>query len=68
MHDGIYGYRPEKISFARLMLSTLLQLGHLELIPELNFQKRLGYPYENGGLTKDRIYGGFNLVLPFDIF
>lgn len=67
-HDGIYGYRPEKISSARLTFSTLFKLGHLELTPELNFQKRLGYSYENGGLSKDRIYGGLKMVLPFDIY
>jgi len=66
-HDGIYGYRPETISSARLTLSTLFKLGHLELIPELNFQKRLGYSHENGGLTKDRIYGGLKMVIPFGI-
>lgn len=66
-HDGIYGYRPEKISSARLTLSTLFKLGHLELTPELNFQKRLGYSYENGGIAKDRIYGGLKMVLPFNI-
>lgn len=66
-HDGIYGYRPEKISSARLTLSTLFKLGHLELTPELNFQKRLGYSYENGGIAKDKIYGGLKMVLPFNI-
>lgn len=66
-HDGIYGYRPEKISSARLTLSTLFKLGHLELTPEINFQKRLGYSHENGGIAKDRIYGGIKIVLPFDI-
>lgn len=66
-HDGIYGYRPEKISSARLTLSTLLKMGKLELTPELNFQKRLGYSYENGGIAKDRIYGGLIMVLPFNI-
>jgi hypothetical protein len=63
-HDGIYGYRPEKISSARLTLSTLFKLGHLELTPELNFQKRLGY---SDGIARDRIYGGLKMILPFDI-
>ncbi len=63
-HDGIYGYRPEKISAARLTLSTLFKLGHLELTPELNFQKRLGY---SDGIARDRIYGGLKVVFPFDI-
>lgn len=67
-HDGIYGYRPEKISSVRLTLSTLFKLGHLELTPELNFQKRLWYSSENGGITKDRIYGGLKMVLPFNMF
>ncbi|MBI5632356.1 MAG: hypothetical protein HZA15_02615 [Nitrospirae bacterium] len=66
-HDGIYGYRPEKISSARLTLSSLFKLGHLELSPELNFQKRLGHSHENGGIAKDRIYGGLRLVLPLSI-
>lgn len=66
-HDGIYAYRPEKISSARLTLSTLFKLGHLELTPELNFQKRLGYSSEDGGIAKDRIYGGLKVVLPFGI-
>lgn len=66
-HDGIYGNRPERISSARLALSTLFKLGHLELTPEINFQKRLGYSYENGGIAKDRIYGGLKVVFPFDI-
>jgi hypothetical protein len=66
-HDGSYGYRPEKISAARLTLSILFKLGHLELTPEINFQKRLGYSSENGGIAKDRIYGGLNLVLLFGI-
>jgi len=66
-HDGIYGYRPEKISSARLTLSTLFKLGQVELTPEINFQKRLGYSYENGGLSKDRSYGGFKMVLPFNM-
>jgi len=43
------------------------KLGHLELTPELNFQKRLGYSHENGGIAKDRIYGGLKMVLPFGI-
>ena len=30
-HDGIYGYRPEKISSARLTISSLFKLGKLEL-------------------------------------
>lgn len=66
-HDGIYGYRPEKISSARLILSTLFKLGHLELTPEINFQKRLGYSYKNGGIAQDKIYGGLKMVLPFNI-
>ena len=66
-HDGIYGYRPEKISSARLTLSTLFKLGHLELTPELNFQKRLGYSHENGGIAKDKIYGGLKMALLFGI-
>ncbi|MFA4828868.1 MAG: hypothetical protein WC855_07115 [Thermodesulfovibrionales bacterium] len=66
-HDGIYGYRAEKISSARLILSTLFKFRHLELTPELNFQKRLGYSYENGGIAKDKIYGGLKMVLPFNI-
>lgn len=64
-HDGIYGYRPEKVSAARLTLSTLVKLGVLELRPEINFQKRIGL--ENGGIAKDRIYGGLNIVVPFKI-
>lgn len=66
-HDGIYGYRSEKISSARLTLSTLFKLGQLEVTPEFNFQKRLGYSYENGGIAKDKIYGGLKMVLPFNI-
>jgi hypothetical protein len=66
-HDGIYGYRREKISAARLTLSTLFKLGKLELTPELNFQKRLKYSSENGGIAKDRVYGGFRIALPFGI-
>lgn len=66
-HDGIYGYRPEKISAARLTLSTLFKVGGLELTPEINFQKHLGYSSENGGIAKDKIYGGLNLVLSFGI-
>lgn len=59
--------RPERISSARLTLSTLFKLGQLEFTPELNFQKRLGYSYENGGIAKDRIYGGIKIALLFDI-
>ncbi|MFZ6006841.1 MAG: hypothetical protein ACOYU2_04195 [Nitrospirota bacterium] len=57
-HDGIYGYRPERISSARLTLSTLFKLGQLELTPEINFQRRLGYSYRDGGIR---------MTLPFDI-
>lgn len=66
-HDGIYGYCPEKISVARLTLTTLFKLGKLELTPELNFQKRLKYSSGPEGLAKDRVYGGFRIVLPFGI-
>ncbi|MEK6673088.1 MAG: hypothetical protein AABY42_06375 [Nitrospirota bacterium] len=66
-HDGIYGYRPEKISSARLTLSTLIKLWRMEITPEINFQKRFGYSYKNGGIAKDRIYGGLRMVLPLDI-
>ncbi len=66
-NDGINGYRPEKISYARLTLSTLSRFGKLEVTPEINFQKRIGYSYENGGIAKDKIYGVIKISLPFDI-
>lgn len=66
-HDGIYGYRTEKISSARLTISSLFKLGKLELAPEINFQKRLGYSYRDGGIAKDRTYGGLRMTLPFDV-
>ncbi|MCL4476052.1 MAG: hypothetical protein M1508_07490 [Nitrospirae bacterium] len=66
-HDGIYGYRPEKISSARLTLSTLIKLWRMEITPEINFQKRLGYSSNSGGIAKDRIYGAIRMALPFNI-
>jgi len=59
--------RTEKISSARLTLSTLFKLGQLELTPEINFQKRLGYSSTSGGIAKDSIYGGIKIALPFGI-
>ncbi len=66
-HDGIYGYRPEKINSARLTLSTAFKLGKLELTPEINFQKRLGYSHNDGGIAEDKIYGLISVALPFNI-
>lgn len=65
-HGEIYGARDEIASFVRYSVSYNLELAEgLVLTPEVNFQKRVGYSEENGGLTKDVVYGGVTLIYLF---
>jgi len=64
-HDDAYGYRAEFVSSSRLNLSTPIRIWKLDLIPKINFQKRLGYYVREGGMTEDKIWGGLTLSYSF---
>lgn len=65
-HGEIYGTCNEVASFARLSISYDLELVEgLILTPEVNFQKRVGYSEDNGGLTDDVIWGGLTVSYAF---
>ncbi len=63
-HDSAFGKRAETISSSRLSFSTNLKFRKLTITPVINFQKRLGYEVRDGGVTRDRIWGGINLSIP----
>ncbi len=64
-HDGAYGRRPEKISSARLEVSTDICFRKATITPMVNFQKCLGYSREEGGMSEDKIWAGINVSIPF---
>lgn len=65
-HTEIYGTRAEEVAFGRLTAAYEIKLAeNLCLVPEINFQKRLGYSEENGGMTKDNVWGGITLSWSF---
>ena len=67
-NDGAYGTRPELVSSARFTVATTVNIyGGLTVTPSINFQKNLGYSVANGGLTQNKIYGGFLFSWSFDI-
>ena len=63
-HDGAYGKRPEIVSFGRLSVATTLKFWKVDITPSLNFQKRIGYTTENGGIAEDKIWYGINFSAP----
>lgn len=64
-HDGAYGKRSEIVSSAKLAISSTFKLWEINITPEVNFQKRLGYKSRDGGMTEDKIWYGVNCSLPF---
>lgn len=65
-HGEIYGARTEVASFARISAGYNIELAEgLVIIPEINFQKRIGYSEDNGGLTDDVVWGGATLSYSF---
>ncbi len=63
-HDGAYGTRPEIISFARIGIATVFKVWKIDIIPVINFQKRLGYKVEEGGMAEDKVWYGINFSVP----
>jgi hypothetical protein len=65
-HTEIYGARTEIASFAKCSASYEIGLAeNIFLTPEINFQKRIGYTKDNGGLTDDVIFGGVTISYSF---
>lgn len=74
-HDGAYGYRPETVSSGRITISTTFVVWRgIEIIPEINYQRRLGHSGQvmedgeevPGGIIrdKDKIWGGIKISFP----
>lgn len=64
-HDGAYGTHPELVSSARLSIFGTVKVWKIGITPLINFQKSLGHAVENGGMTKDEVWGGINLSYQF---
>lgn len=72
-HDGAWGTRSELVSSAKITASTTIILVEevAEIIPEMNYQKSLGYApageddEEAGGMTDDEFWAGVKVVFYF---
>lgn len=65
-HTELGGSRTELLSSTRLSVRYAINLGHnFQLTPKINFQKRLGYTEEDGGLTRDEVWGGLGVSWTF---
>ncbi|MBU1102435.1 hypothetical protein KJ853_02150 [Patescibacteria group bacterium] len=64
-HDGAYGSRPELVSSARASLFSTIKWKGAGISPQINFQKRLGYSPEEGGLTNNEFWYGINFSYQF---
>ena len=64
-HDDAFGSTSEAISSTRFTVGIPLGIWKLVFTPKINFQKRLGRPIDEGGLTKDKIWGGLSLSYSF---
>lgn len=62
-HDGVYGMKPEKLSFARLDIITTFKIWKFEVTPGINFQK--SFNGSNGrGIAEDKIWYSINFSVP----
>jgi hypothetical protein len=63
-HDGVFGLDSQALSSARVKLNITYNLGNMEIIPEITYQKTFK-DVQDGGLSEDKLWWGINLAVPF---